>query len=184
MKTVVAIILLLTSSRALCQNSKENEQVIYEFMREYFRNKKGIVLQHETYKCLSCSTQEEDLRVVEQLQMVVPEQEVKYLMQQYEQMVPSPWNADSLKNIKLIAHQTIKQVLGNRSDYKKWQHFKQQYGNSLYTINKPLLSQDRQTLLVYMERECGDDCGWTKLAVFKKDNGEWKEVAQLYSLVR
>jgi hypothetical protein len=179
MKTVVALIFMLWSSPAFSQDSQANERVIYQFVRDYFNNSQKVVLQQETYRCLSCSTQEDDQRALEQLKGVVSEQEIAYLMQQYQQMTAFSWNADSLQTLTLMPHQTITRVLGNRGDYKRWQRFKRQYGKSLYTINKPLLTQDQQTLLVYIEEMCGDDCGWGKLAIFRKENGAWKEVARV-----
>ncbi len=77
MKTAAIFILLLSSSLAFSQESQEDEQIVYQFVQEYFKNRQEVVLQQETYKCLSGSTQEDDRRALGQLKLVVSEQEVE-----------------------------------------------------------------------------------------------------------
>ncbi len=110
----------------------------------------------------------------ERLKNTFTSAESRYIMKQYDLMANFHWDPNRLDSVKLISESDYRARFGN---YKTW---REEGNKRIFAFSRPLLSPDKKTMVVYIEKNC-PDCSYGGFQAFSKTEDGWKEVDHNFS---
>lgn len=104
--------------------------------------------------------------------LIFSQQEVTYMLEQFEKMSDRKWDTNLIAGTKQISKDTINMIFKNpRSD--GWGELHKRGVNSFSSFGPPVFIRDGAYCIFYSDNSCGFLCGSGKLAVYQNENGKW-----------
>lgn len=109
------------------------------------------------------------------IEFIFQPNEKKYLMGEFFKNKTFPLDELKTKSYRIIQVDSLRKQ--HRFDF--WEQYSKLYNCSYYTISYPVFFRNNKYCLMEYGYRCGSLCGETKLVIFKKIKGIWKEFIYL-----
>ena len=151
-----------------------DEMIIYDFANWYVKTWQIDMLCEESKYMIFESAKKTKEKFEERLKDTFTSAESRYIMKQYDLMANFHWNQNRLNNVKLISESAYRARFG---DYKMWET---EGKKRIFAFSRPLLSSDKKTMVVYIEKNC-PDCSYGGFQAFSKTGEGWKKIDSNFS---
>jgi len=154
------------------QNTSEKE--IYDIVN--FILLKGPFQSHVVVnECKSFTLDESDKAVLLSLDGIITKEGVDYLAEQTKDTSTFTLQNSKLDNSILVidSSEVEKDIKTFEESKKYWEAIFEKYPDSYTTLSKPILTADKNILLIRFSKYCGSLCGTGGIMVFVKKGNEW-----------
>lgn len=110
-----------------------------------------------------------------QIEFIFKPNEKKYLMDEFFKNKTFPLDELKAKSYRIVPVDSLRKQ--HRFDF--WEQYSKLYNSAYYTVSNPVFFRNNKYCLMEYGYRCGSLCGETKLVIFKKIKGIWKEFIYL-----
>jgi len=157
---------------------KNQPEIATRSFLEYYRTS---ILENDTLLLVEQSHKEALISCLGELQNdttnLLPS-ERQGLAEAVTQAQPESWNKSYFPNATLITKNRINNIFQERGVVEGWKYFYQQYGKGYVSISPPIFLRNFTLCLISFQSNCGSLCADSKVLLYKKEAGEWKEMKQ------
>lgn len=106
------------------------------------------------------------------------ESEIKYINDEIATMDRHKWDKGLFADALLIPSDKINKIF-TANIFKGWVYLKAKHIYRLYSFAPPIFLRDDTYCLFYYHYGCGDLCGQSEFALYKKEQGKWVKIMPL-----
>mgnify|MGYP000128345451 FL=1 len=109
------------------------------------------------------------------IEFIFQPNEKKFLMDEFIKNKIFPLDELKIKSYRIVPVDSLRKL--HRFDF--WEQYMKLYNSAYYTVSYPIFFRNNKYCLVEYGYRCGSLCGETKLVIFKKIKGVWREFIYL-----
>ncbi|WP_316812890.1 hypothetical protein [Pedobacter heparinus] len=159
-----------------------------EFIRSYFKEKEPIVYTDKidvaeyVYNLFVDICKKDTLRTYKhEARLVLAKHEKDFILAEASKIKEKSFDGNLLKKSTLIPRSKLSEIF--KGKINGWQKFTKEYNGGFYSFSKPIFIRNETLCIFYVDYACGNLCGNTEIAVYKKIKDTWTEWFVLYQAV-